>query len=300
MELRHLRYFLAVCEELHFGRAAKRVHISQPPLSQQIRQLEEEMRVKLFSRTKRRVELTEAGRVFAGEARLILQQVEHASKLAVDTNRTAQKRLLVGFSPANCHVAIKVLKQFSIQRPETHLVVKSLPTPQQIEALSSGHIDLGFVTLPFHEDRLVVETILSERLMVALPARHALASAQRLSLHELASETLIIFPLRMSPGRYESITSMCRKAGFSLHTIHEVDDLNTMLELVRAGLGVSLMRQTTSAFKPKGVVYRELRHSPTVETGIAYMRRNRLNDLALFMETARREWGQPGAVPGVG
>ena len=290
MELRHLRYFLAVCEELHFGRAAKRVHISQPPLSQQIRQLEEELRVKLFVRTKRRVEITEAGRVFAGEARLILQQVEHATKLSMDADRAAQKRLLVGFSPANYHVAIKVLKAFAKRRPETHVVVKSLPTPQQIEALLNGHIDLGFVTLPFNEDSVAVEPILRERLVVALPENHNLAAAKRLSLHALANETLIIFPLRMSPGRYESITSMCRKAGFSLHTVHEVDDLNSMLELVKAGLGVSLMRQSAREIKPKGVVFRELLHSPFVETAVAYLRRNRLNELPLFVEIARRVW----------
>ena len=287
MELRHLRYFLAVFEELHFGRAAKRVHISQPPLSQQIRQLEEELRVQLFVRTKRKVELTEAGKAFAGEARLILQHVERATKLALEANRSAQRRLLVGFSPANCTVAIKALRLYAEQRPETHLVVKSLPTQQQIEALLNGRIDLGFITLPLNQEGLAAESILREHLVVAMPQRHPLAAVRRISLRALSNETLIIFPLHMSPGRYETITSMCRKAGFSLHTVHEVDDVNTMLELVRIGFGVCLMRASVSEMKPKGIVFRELWHSPVVETGIAYRRDGRIGDLQLFIEVAK-------------
>jgi DNA-binding transcriptional LysR family regulator len=287
MELRHLRYFLAVCEELHFGRAAKRVHISQPPLSQQIRQLEEDLHVKLFYRTKRKVELTDAGRALAGEARVILQQVERAAELAMEADRSARSRILVGFSPANYNIAIKVLRAFAKRRPDTHLVLKSLVTPQQAEALLNGRVDVGFVTLPLDRDGLAVEPILRERLVVAMPETHPLAARRRLTLRALANDTLIVFPLHMSPGRYETITSMCRSAGFSLHVVHEVDNIHTMLELVSAGFGVSLMRSSVREIKTKGVVFRELRHSPVVETGIAYRRENRQSDLPLFIEVAK-------------
>src|SRR5689334_20437895 len=140
MELRQIRYFLAVAEELHFGRAAKRVHISQPPLSQQIRQLEEELRVQLFYRTKRKVELTDAGRAFAGEARLILQQVDQAAGLAIEANRAKVTTLVVGCSPANTSIVLPVLRQFAARFPKVHFVVKSLASMQQVEALRSGRI----------------------------------------------------------------------------------------------------------------------------------------------------------------
>ncbi|HWP85214.1 MAG TPA: LysR substrate-binding domain-containing protein [Terriglobia bacterium] len=288
MELRHLRYFLAVCEELHFGRAAKRLHVSQPPLSQQIRQLEEELRVRLFFRNKRRVELTDAGRVLAGEARLILQQVERAAGLVLKENRSIQNRLVVGFSPANAHVALAILKAFSQRFPRTHLIAKSLVTFQQVEALRSGRIDVGFLTLPVEREGLVAETILRELHLVALPRNHPLASRRRIPLRALANETLIIFPLSMSPGRYQLIAGLCRHAGFSLHVVHEVDNIPTILELVSAGFGVSLVRASVKEIRKSGVVYRELQHSPTVETAIAYRSENRLARLHDFVELSKK------------
>ena len=148
IELRHLRYFLAVAEELHFGRAAKRVHISQPPLSQQIRQLEDDLGVQLFYRTRRHVELTEAGRVFAGEVRLILEQVERATGLAEEAMRGKLNRMVVACSPANSYYAVHIITAYAAQHPTARLVVKSLVTSQQIEALRNNRIDVGFVTLP--------------------------------------------------------------------------------------------------------------------------------------------------------
>src|SRR5581483_10826362 len=198
MELRQLRYFLAVCEELHFGRAAKRVHISQPPLSQQIKQLEDELHVKLFYRTRRKVELTEAGRVFASEARLILEQVDNAARLALKSDRSIQNRLVVGCSFANSIIAVKILRVFKERYPKIHVVVKSRVTPQQIEALRNGYIDVGFVTTPVESEGLNIVPINSEPLVVAIPKNHPLASRRRLTLRSLASETLIIFPLHMS------------------------------------------------------------------------------------------------------
>jgi DNA-binding transcriptional LysR family regulator len=287
MELRQLRYFLAVCEELHFGRAALRVHISQPPLSQQILQLEEELRVKLFYRTKRRVQLTEAGRVFAGEARLILQQVEQAAELAADANRSVQNRLVVACSPPNETVVTDILKVFSERHPDVHLVVKSLVTPRQVEALRNGRIDAGFLTLPIDREGIAIETVLRERLMVVIPKGHPLSKHKRIALRALANETLIIFPLHMSPGRYELIAAMCRKAGFSLHLTHEIDNIHTMLKLVSGGFGVSLMRESARQLKLPGILFKELQHSPVVETGIAFPRRNQLKTVPLLVDVAR-------------
>lgn len=285
MELRHLRYFLAVAEELHFGRAAKRVHISQPPLSQQIRQLEEDLRVQLFHRTRRKVELTDAGRVFAGEARLILQQVERAAGLAAEANRGKVSQLVVGCSPANSTVVQKILRVFAGRHPEAQILLKSLVTAQQVEALRNGRIDVGFLTLPVKGEGLAMETILRERLVVAMPKNHPLSTRKRVSLRSLANDTLIIFAVHLNPG--DLIARMCRSAGFSLYAVHEVDNIHTMLELISSGFGVSLMRASVQEIQKKGVVFRELLHSPEVETGIAYRPENRSNVLPLFVDVSR-------------
>lgn len=287
MELRQLRYFLAVAEELHFGRAAKKVHISQPPLSQQILLLEEDLRVKLFHRTKRKVELTEAGRVFAGEARQILKQVDQAAGLAVEANRGKVNRIVVGYSPANTNIVVKILKMFSERNPRVQILIKGLITPKQVEDLRNGIIDVGFVTLPIESEGLSVETILRERLVVALPKKHPLAKRSTVPLRALANETMIIFPLQLSSGRYEIIAEMCRRAGFSLHVVHEVENIHTMLELVGAGFGVSLMRASVQDVAGKEVVFRELQHSPIVETAIAYKRGNPSAVLPALIEAAK-------------
>ncbi|MBI3935317.1 MAG: LysR family transcriptional regulator [Acidobacteria bacterium] len=299
IELRHLRYFLAVSEELHFGRAAKRVHISQPPLSQQIRQLEENLGVQLFYRTRRKVELTDAGRVFAGEARLILEQVEHATGLVEQANRGKLSRLVVACSPANSHMLVEIIQAFADRHPEVRMVVKSFVTPQQVEALRNNRIDIGFITLPVEGKDLTVEPILRERHVVAMPKSHPLASRKRVTLRALASETWIIFPLYMSPGRYQLIADLCRRAGISLHVVHEVDNVHTMLELIASGFGVSLMRASLQAIRTPGVVFRELLHSPFVETAVIYRREHDSELLRDFVEISRAAFASLGHHPGL-
>ena len=298
MELRQLRYFLAVAEELHFGRAARRLHISQPPLSAQIKQLEEEMRLQLFYRTKRKVELTDAGRVFAREARVILQQVEQAAGMASEANRSKQARVVVGCSPANREVVVRILGELKRRHPSLELTVKSLPSPQQIDALRNSQIDLGFITVPTPHEGLMIEPLWSEPLVVALPTKHALAARRAIPLRALERESLIIFPLYMSPGRYESIADMCRKAGFSLNAVHEVDNIHTMLEMVSTGLGVALLRASarliesplSKAGRDSGgrVVFRGLQHSPQVATALAYRVDHKINSLPDILTIAKQ------------
>ncbi|MBI4443740.1 MAG: LysR family transcriptional regulator [Acidobacteria bacterium] len=286
MELRHLLYFLAVAEELHFGRAARRVHISQPPFSRQIQQLETELGVQLLNRTKRKVELTDAGRVLVGEARLILQEVERAAGLVKEADRQKLSRLVVGCPPPN-NLVLRILRVFAERYPEVHILVKSLLTPQQIEALRDGLIDVGFLSLPVDREGLVIETILREQLVVALPKNHHLSTRRNIPLRALVNDTLIVLPLHMSVGRYGLVAEMCRRAGFSLRDVHEVDNIHTMLELVGSGFGVALMRASVQDVRRKDVVFRQLRHSPIVETGIAYRRENRSNILSLFVGVSK-------------
>src|SRR5262249_53585765 len=169
MELRHLRYVIAVAEELHFGRAAERLNMSQPPLSQQIRLLEEELGVKLFHRTKRQVQLTDAGVRFIEEARQILAQVDHATRVASRADNGEIGYLIVGTVTSEKRILIDTLRTFHKRYPDVHLELRSLSTPAQIMALREGRIQVGFVIQPIEEPSLAVETVAREPLVVALP-----------------------------------------------------------------------------------------------------------------------------------
>ena len=183
MELRHLRYFVAVADELHFGHAAERIHISQPSLSQQIKNLEKELRVELFRRTKRRVELTRAGELFSKEAREILASTDRAASLARQTERTAGSKLMVGASPkTDWQIMRRVLRDFADHLPKVEIVVQVLATGTQTTALLGGRIDVGFVSLPVSGEGLATECIERAPRRVALRRDHPRASQRKVAL----------------------------------------------------------------------------------------------------------------------
>ena len=204
MELRHLRYFLAVADELHFGRAARQLHISQPPLSKQIHQLEEEIGINLFHRTSRKVELTAAGQIFAGETRLLLQQLENAATMAIEAAREKGNQLVVGYSPGIIHIMIRILKAFAKRHEKILVLVKNMETVRQIEALHNGRLDIAIVTLrlALNTEGLTIETILKDRLIVAMPVNHPLSSCRRIPLRTLSNVTLILDPLHKNQARH--------------------------------------------------------------------------------------------------
>src|SRR5436190_18148181 len=193
MELRHLRYFLAVADELHFGRAAKQLNMSQPPLSQQILQLEEELGVKLFQRTKRQVQLTWAGQMFAKEARLILAQVDHAATVAVQADQGQIGQLTIGsvlsVDSMMHRTFIEILQTYTKRHPQVRLALRSLTTPQQIEALHLGRLDVGILTANLaHDPLLATERVWREPLMLALPRNNHLSNRRTVSMQALAAE----------------------------------------------------------------------------------------------------------------
>jgi len=287
MELRHLQYFLAVAEELHFGRAAKRLHVSQPPLSRQIRQLEEEIGVLLFKRTKRKVALTNAGRIFSDEARLILQQVEEAATLARDAGPNPQNRLMVAYSPHNAHIALRTLFTFSKRYPDIHVLLRSLATALQVDAILVGRVDIGFLTLPAYSEELTIETIQRDHLVVVMSKNHPLASRRTIPIRALADETLILYPRHLNAKRHDLITGMCRRSGFSPRIIHEVDSIDITMELVSKGFGVSVMRPPFFDILKAGVVLRNLQHAPLLETAIVYRRSSRSSVVDDFVSVAK-------------
>lgn len=260
MELRHLRYFVAVAEELHFGRAAERLHIAQPPLSRQIRDLERELGTSLFVRNARGIELTPAGQAFLPEARLTLAQAERAQRTAERAARGETGRLRVGFVDAATYAGIlpDVLAFFRMHLPSIGLSLFEMDLPQQADALRDGRIDLGIVQNPppDAERWLRVETVFHDPMIAALPRGHRLASRHRLALAALAEEAFVLFPRTVAPLLYDDVIARCRAAHFSPRIAQEAVGWHTVVSLVSAGVGIALVPKSLSVQRQPGVVFR--------------------------------------------
>jgi DNA-binding transcriptional LysR family regulator len=271
MELRHLRYVVTLADTLHFGHAAARLNLSQPPLSQQIRQLETELGVSLFHRTKRHVELTDAGRMFVEEARVILAHAEHASNLALRVNQGEAGQLTVGAcGPADSQVFVEILREFAQRHPQIRMVVRNMGSAEQARAIREGRLHVGFVALPIDEPDLATETVLRQPIMIALPRKHPLAARSRVPLHALANEPHIMFARKQGPRFFDAVLAACRQAGFTMHITHEVDNLHTACALVDAGLGVCFVPATIQEKRLDDIVLRPVTPTlPDVESELA-------------------------------
>ena len=289
VELRHLEYFVAVAEELHFGKAAARLRMAQPPLSQQIRKLEEELEVQLFYRTKRHVQLTEVGEIFLEEARQTLAQAAHAREMAQKAGRGELGRLAIGFVGSAVSEALPLLLvRFRERFPDVELTLRELTTSQQIRALRDGRIQVGLLRPPINDVTLSVETLLKEPLLVALPEQHPLAVYPALSAETLAHEDFIIFPRPQGPGLYDQIISLCQQAGFSPHIVQEAIQMQTILGLAAAGLGVALVPASARHLRSAGVAYRVLQPSVIhVEMALAWSKDATWPTLQAFLGVAR-------------
>lgn len=277
-ELRHLRYFVAVAEELSFTRAAARLHIAQPPLSQQIRQFEDDLGVKLFDRTKHQVRLTEVGRAVLEEAQRTLVQ---AGRVAVAARRAAEGQtgsLTVAFSSSMPHTVLpRVLRAFRSRFPGVNLSLQERSTEEQIELLRSGSVDVGFLRLPVDdpEGRLVVQPILTERLILALPKGHRLAKRRAVAVKSLAKEPFVSLPRHAAPGLHEQIEAMCRRAGFRPIVSQEAQQIQAIIGLVSAGLGVAIVPASIQSLHRKQVVYRPIQGPPAItRMAVAYEAEN--------------------------
>ena len=296
MELRHLRYFIAVAEELHFGRAAARLRIAQPPLSQQIRMLEQEIGVPLFSRSTRRVELTAAGQALLVEARLVFEQAERAVRMAQRASRGEVGRLAIGFVPAaDLDLLPRVLRAWAVQRPDVEIELHAMLSAPQIEALQDGRVQVGLVRLPVDHGGLVVEVIQREPLVVALPEGHRLAERSRVRLADLKHEGMILFPRHMAPSYYDLLVSVCRHAGFTPRVLHETESMQTNIGLVAAGLGFSLHAASIRTLQRGGVVYRALTLPVYTELAVAYARHDPSPLVEAFVRVVRETAGRSRA-----
>lgn len=257
MELRHLRYFVAVGEEQHYGRGAKRLRVAQPAVSRQIRDLEAEVGFKLFERLSRGVKLSTAGKLFLDEARRILQQVDEATKRASRVAAGQSGTLRAGFIESmSWHgVVPDAFRQFRERQPDAELQIRPLSSLEQIAAVQSGQLDAGFVFTIANIDRELAQLdIASVNLMLAVPKRHPLAKLKSVRLRDLASTSFIWFPRRESPLFFDALMRACFRGGLkSPHIVQEGVNEATILSLVSCGLGVAFVSGATRWRCPESV-----------------------------------------------
>lgn len=273
MELRHLRYFVTVAEELHFGRAAARLFIAQPPLSQQIQQLERELGVALFARTSRRVQLTPAGDAFLAEARQILTRVAAAADTAKRAARGETGWLGIGFAASATYDLLPaVLHDFRASFPEVALSLQELNAVEQAAALREKIIHVGFARPYAAQPDAVVHALQREPFLAALPDAHPLTQRDSLPLSALANEPFISFPELPKPSYAEVVRSACEDAGFTPRVVQEVREMQTALSLVAAGFGVALLPSSVQHLHRDSVTYRPLLE-PAPRTELAVVSR---------------------------
>jgi DNA-binding transcriptional LysR family regulator len=291
MELRHLRYFVAVAEELHFGRAARRLGIAQPPLSQQIRKLEEELGAPLFVRASRRVQLTEVGRTFLDEARATLAASDRAMRVVKRAIAGDLGRLHFGYvASAVMHAPFTTLmRRFRERHPDVDLVLEPMPTGQQVIALRERRIDAGFLRPPIEGDAsdLVVLPMVHEGFVAVLPEGHRLANRKSLDVGDLRGDPFVLFERVRAPGLYDMIMRLLARAGVEPAVKHEVNPMQTVAGLVAAGFGISVMPASIQRIDVHGVVYRALPTKQVVD--IAFAQRTDADSPALraFASVAR-------------
>jgi DNA-binding transcriptional LysR family regulator len=289
VELRQLTYFSVVAEELHFGRAAARLQMTQPPLSQQILQLENELGVKLFERTKRHVELTNAGNIFLHEIRQVLNKLEEAKALALRAQNGVVGRLVVGFvGSATFDILPVIVRGFREQFPHIDLILHEMPTPMQIEALHNQEIDIGFVRPPISDRLVSLLSLYQETCIAVVPKVHPLAQRASLSMADLRAEQFIMVERGIWPSWYDDIITQCHDAGFSPIIRQGVKEIQTVVGLVASGLGISIVPRSTSNFHTQDVAYVNIdqQEAPRVEMSLAWRTDDHSNLVKQFLYTA--------------
>jgi DNA-binding transcriptional LysR family regulator len=259
MDLKQLRYFVAVAEELHFGRAAARLFISQPALSFDIKKLESQLEIQLLNRNNKSVSLTNAGQVLLDEARYLLLRAEQARRLTLRSAQGFAGRLSVGFVNSILHRGLpQAVKTFEADHPDTEIVLMEMNSAEQAQALQRGQIDIGFVHWSTFPESVCCEPVFSEPFLCCLPASHRLAGQSRIDLAALADDDFILFPRNVSPHYHDRIIARCVAAGFSPRIRHETRLWQTVVTMVAHEMGVALVPQTLAMTWKEGVHYCEI------------------------------------------
>jgi DNA-binding transcriptional LysR family regulator len=292
MDLRHLRYFVAVAEERHFTRAAERLGIKQPPLSLQIKQLEQELGTPLFRRLTRGVELTEPGTLLLDEARQILEQVERTKENVQNRARGETGHIRVGFvGTIYFHPRVPELIQTYRERYPGVLLspVQGNTSDLMVQAVQAGSVDVAFVRLPLeHSEAVTIHPLVDETMLIALPSYHPQARKRSVSLATLAQEKLILFPRAIGPGLYDSVIASCQRAGFSPILGEEGIQISSIVSLVAAGFGISIVPRSTERIRADGIVYVPIKgEAPRAPISLAVRKDNRSAAIRNFVALAR-------------
>jgi DNA-binding transcriptional LysR family regulator len=291
VELRHLRDFVAVAEELSFTRAAKKLHVAQPSLTQQIKLLEQELGVQLLNRIKGRVSLTESGKVFLTDSRRVLALSEESVRLVQRFNRSETKQLKIGYvASLHYHLLPATLTAFQRAYPEVALNLFDMTCAQQLEALEADKIDLGFVGLreSLAGTNLEVEAVAFYEILVALPNAHPLSKKPKINLKELESHFFVGMSERNYPGWGEWMRRIVSEAGFTPRTLQEADGPLAVLAFVAAGLGAALLPEQVKLLAHPGVAFRPLKPVVQVESCIAWKADNTSKPLGRYVEMLKQ------------
>lgn len=288
--LRQLWYFLAVAEMRHFGRAAEKLGISQPPLSQQIQILERVLGVRLFNRTQRGVELTPEGEAILPSVQRLADQAKRIESLVLEARSGRASSLAVGaITSAMLTILPDATRKFRARFDKTALSITELDTAAAIDALRGRQIDIVFGRIGSPLPGISTEPIVSDQLVAAIPLDHKLAQRQKIDLADLAGEPMVLFPRRISPFYYDSIIAACVGAGFSPHILHEAAAVVSQIAFVTCGLGVALVPNSTSSLSPAKVVFRPLIQNVDVVTiGMAWNTDDRNPALLALIEIVRQ------------
>jgi DNA-binding transcriptional LysR family regulator len=296
MELRQMREFLALAEERNFRRAAERLHMAQPPLTRQIRALEEELGTALFVRTPKGVELTEAGQVLLDEVPNLLTLASRAKERTQLAGKGMIGRIDVGiFGSGVLDVIPRLLARFHAERPTVEIELHHLSKAQQIEALRDRRITVGFNRLFPREPDLVIETVLRERLVVGLYKGHRLCMQREITVRDMDGEPLILYPNSPLPGLAQQVASAFHREGARMNVAQSVEDVLTCVALVAGGFGLCIATESTASLQLPGVVYRPLncRYLKDIELACIHRRDDPSPILATFIDVVRafsKEW----------
>ena len=295
IDLRHLRYFLAVCETLHFGKAAEKLGMAQPPLSQQIRNLERNLGYALFDRTTRGVRLTRVGQFFSQRARITLDRVTDDVEMARRLGNGQEGILTVGFSGSTMFTALpKAIEHYRRMNPNVDLRLRELVTAAQIPSLLDGTRDLGFLRDGEARQGLTIQQILREPFVAVLPAGHKLGKQAVVSPAELKDEPFVLFSRAMGALAYDRTVACCEAEGFRPNFVQDAPQWPTVLRLVAAGLGVSLAPACVASLALPGVLFRRVRsrHWTSVDIGMKAKPDNPAT--ALFLTIAGKYFAKAG------